>query len=668
MDSHRERGTAVLRYAFYGRVSTEDQQDPAASRNWQRSRAESLIQQHGQIIAEFFDIGQSRSLPWKRRPEANALLTALKAPDRGFDAVVIGEPHRAFYGNQFGLVFPLFVHYHAQLWVPDVGGPIDPNSEAHDLIMSVFGGMSKGERSRIKIRVRTAMAAQAKVEGRYLGGRPPYGYRLADAGPHPNPAKAADGKRIHRLALDPATAPVVQRMFQLYLEGTGVFRIAEILTSEGIPSPSAADPARNRHRSGIAWSKGAVRAMLVNPRYTGYQVWNKQHKAERLLDVEDVALGYETRLQWNDRDQWVWSDQPAHPAIISRETFTAVAERLASRSPRSERSPRRSAHPYMLRGLVRHQQCQRKMQGNWVRGRAHYRCSYPAEYAIANTVDHSKVVYFREDVVVPVLDTWLASAFAPDHIESALLAVEPNQRPDPTSGHTEQLRHQIADYDRKLALHRQALEAGAAPETVLGWINDLTAQRKAAEAQLTLVASDHHGPRWQGKLSRRQIHEMVAALDSLLAPLQTADPSDKAALYKALGLTLTYDHEANQITATADPRSSVAVLVVYLLGRYLNRPDWLDDLRKIWSAVSDPNNQEAAPALDGLTGSGQVPRRHAIVDRLRPADIAALIAHYRAGVTIAALAAEFGISATSVKQVLRTHGVRRAARQVPNES
>jgi hypothetical protein len=44
--------------------------------------------------------------------------------------------------------------------------------------MSVFSGMSKGERNRIKIRVRTAMAAQAKDEGPFLGGRPPYGYLL----------------------------------------------------------------------------------------------------------------------------------------------------------------------------------------------------------------------------------------------------------------------------------------------------------------------------------------------------------------------------------------------------------------------------------------------------------------------------------------------------------
>ena len=68
--------------------------------------------------------------------------------------------------------------------------------------MSVFGGVSKGERNRIKVRVRAAMATQARIEGRYLGGRPPYGYKPSDAGPHPNPAKAADGKRLHALEID----------------------------------------------------------------------------------------------------------------------------------------------------------------------------------------------------------------------------------------------------------------------------------------------------------------------------------------------------------------------------------------------------------------------------------------------------------------------------------
>jgi hypothetical protein len=55
------------------------------------------------------------------------------------------------------------------------------------------------------------------LEGRFLGGRPPYGYTLKDLGPHPNPGKAADGNRLHGLKPDPRTAPVVQRIFAMYL-------------------------------------------------------------------------------------------------------------------------------------------------------------------------------------------------------------------------------------------------------------------------------------------------------------------------------------------------------------------------------------------------------------------------------------------------------------------
>lgn len=53
-----------LRFAFYGRVSTEDAQDPEASRSWQKRRAIDLITPHGGVLAvDYFDIGQSRSLP-----------------------------------------------------------------------------------------------------------------------------------------------------------------------------------------------------------------------------------------------------------------------------------------------------------------------------------------------------------------------------------------------------------------------------------------------------------------------------------------------------------------------------------------------------------------------------------------------------------------------------
>src|ERR1700752_2828758 len=152
----------MINFAFYGRVSTEDQQDPESSRAWQLTRSRALMESRGGgVVAEYFEGDKPRSIPWQRRPQATALLAALKDPARGFDAVVIGEPHRAFYGNQYGLTFPIFEHYGVPLWVPEVGGPIHPANQAHDRLMSVFGGMSKGERNRDKIRVRPAMAAQA---------------------------------------------------------------------------------------------------------------------------------------------------------------------------------------------------------------------------------------------------------------------------------------------------------------------------------------------------------------------------------------------------------------------------------------------------------------------------------------------------------------------------
>jgi len=61
----------------------------------------------------------------------------------------------------------------------------------------------------------------------------------------------------------------VARIFSEFLAERGLFTIAEGLTRDGIPSPSAHDRARNSHRSGVASSKSAVRAILTNPRYTG---------------------------------------------------------------------------------------------------------------------------------------------------------------------------------------------------------------------------------------------------------------------------------------------------------------------------------------------------------------------------------------------------------------
>jgi site-specific DNA recombinase len=532
----------MLKLAFYGRVSTEDQQGPESSRAWQLHRSQQLIEPHGGIIiAEYFDCGRSRSLPWQRRPAASRLLEALRDPDRGFAGVVIGEPQRAFYGNQFSLTFPIFTHYGVQLWVPEVGGPVDPGSEAHDLVMTLFGGMSKGERTRIKTRVRAAMSAQTATEGRFLGGRPPYGYQLADAGEHPHPGKAAVGARLHRLEPDPATAEVVSRIFELFLAGHGCYAIAEQLTAEGIPSPAGYDRARNPHRPGRAWAKSAVRAILRNPRYTGYQVWGRQRRDEVLLDVNDVAAGHVSRMRWNDAANWVWSAQPTHPPVVDQATFQAVQSRIASRSPHSSRTPRATPRPYLLRGRLHCALCQRRLQGQWIRGEAYYRCRYPAEYAAASGFDHPRSVYVREVDVVGRLDTWLADLFSPANLDHTCRTLATASRSDPTQDQRRAAQQVLTYCQRRLDRYRAALEAGTDPTVVQQWIAEVTATRATAEAQLrdSRIAPDG--------LTPEEVRDLVEQAGGLVEALDRSDPVLRAQLYEELGIDGVYDPNSHTV-------------------------------------------------------------------------------------------------------------------------
>jgi site-specific DNA recombinase len=171
-----------VRFAFYGRTSTAEFQDPATSRTWQREMAAALIAGCGAITAEFFDVGCSRRVAWERRPQAAALLERAAAGDRPFDAVVVGEFERAFSDRQFQHVAGVLEQRGIEVWLPEAGGPVRLDDPLHRALMQVLAAQSQREVVRSRHRTLAAMMVQAVEQGRFLGGRPPYGYRLVDAG------------------------------------------------------------------------------------------------------------------------------------------------------------------------------------------------------------------------------------------------------------------------------------------------------------------------------------------------------------------------------------------------------------------------------------------------------------------------------------------------------
>jgi hypothetical protein len=65
---------------------------PNQHRVWQLGNARKFVEPlGGRVVVEFFDIGQSRSVPWERRAHASQMLAALKDPGRGWSAIVVGE-------------------------------------------------------------------------------------------------------------------------------------------------------------------------------------------------------------------------------------------------------------------------------------------------------------------------------------------------------------------------------------------------------------------------------------------------------------------------------------------------------------------------------------------------------------------------------------------------
>ncbi len=413
------------------------------------------------------------------------------------------------------------------------------------MLMTLFGGMSKGERARVQIRVKAAMNDLAERTDRFLGGRPPYGYRLADAGPHPNPGKAAAGQRLHRLEPDPQTAPVVERIYAMFgLQNAGLRLIAETLTAEGVPSPAAYDRLRNSHRDPTGWSHSAVRAILTNPSYRGVRVWGKQERFESLIDPDDVAAGHEVRMRWKDADSWITSPVRTHEPLVSDALIDVVAGRIAMRTP-GKQKPRTSQHPYVLRGLIFCARCGSRLQGSYRPtkraggGRVLYRCEIRRGRALpARLADHPPTLYVNEAAILGPLDEWIASFADP-----AWLAESQTADPGATA-RTAGLRSQVSDLDAKISHLIAAIEAGGDPKLLAEQVSRRVAERDALRARQALQGAN--------QLTEAQIAALMQELGGLAEALKEATPKERGAIYGALDLRLEYDDRTNQVRATSN--------------------------------------------------------------------------------------------------------------------
>jgi hypothetical protein len=430
----------------------------------------------------------------------------------------------------------------------------DARNPSHKMLMSVLGGMSESERQHVQARVRAAMDAQVVNEGRHQGGRAPYGYVVVDGGPHPNPRKAAEGFRLRVLTIDPEAADVVQRIFAEYMEGVGDRAIAKGLNQDGVPCPSERRRDQNRHRLADGWQGSTVRSILENPRYTGYAIFGRWTKHETLLNPDDVGAGHVVRFRRAEPERVVRSRRPAHPEIVSVETFTQAQLVRRSRAAggmrgiaKLDRDRSTTKHTYLLKGLVRCEICTRKVQGAAIRKGVYYRCIArtlaPGSAALA---DHPKTVNLREDVVTPPINEWLCQIFHPDNRDATVAALIGTQdgRQDSRRAAAEK---RLKDAEAKLRRHQAAIDAGVDPAALVEPMNHAQAERQAAKEEL------QHLPEAQ-TVDVAEVYAMLDQLGDVARHLNSRSPDRIMQVYRDLGLQVVYDNKKEAVAVTASPR------------------------------------------------------------------------------------------------------------------
>jgi site-specific DNA recombinase len=232
---------------------------------------------------------------------------------------------------------------------------IDETDQGRNL-RTLSGIMSRME--RVEIRRRTQRGRKARVaSGKMLAGAfPLYGYLWAD------PDK---GERT-RYIIDPETAPVVVRIFNMIANGATIRQVSQVLEQEGVPTPFQVLADRGQLPKGRTaspiWFGGAIRRILTHPAYWG------EHTAYRWREVATKIRPAETGItrkvkRTSERD----TDDPervalpdACPPLVSKELAERVRAQLARNK---ENNPGRLADPLetVFRGMVVCGHCGGKM-------------------------------------------------------------------------------------------------------------------------------------------------------------------------------------------------------------------------------------------------------------------------------------------------------------------
>jgi len=226
------------RFLAYCRVSTGEQATHGTSLVSQRKRLRGLAVSEGWPEPRFF-VDDGVSGKEADRPELGRLLASL----RPNDIVAVTAIDRL--ARKLRLLLDIVERVQqAGAFFRSIREGWDTSTSMGRFGLQLVGATAELERELIAERTSEGRR-QRQAEGKWAGGKPPFGYRR---------------RRDGYLEIVPAEAEVVRAIFALYTgERLGVLRLQSELIRQGLKSP----------KGNLHWSQSSLHALLSDPVYVG---------------------------------------------------------------------------------------------------------------------------------------------------------------------------------------------------------------------------------------------------------------------------------------------------------------------------------------------------------------------------------------------------------------
>ncbi len=226
----------------------------------------------------------------------------------------------------------------------------------------------------ISTKIKATLNSQ-KRNGKFMGAVAPYGY----------------DKNLpydkHELVINEEQAEIVKKIFDLFINGMGVKKIANLLTDENIPIPSIQKNLNRGRKSTVygVWTERTISDILTNPTYKG-----------DLTQCREYKVSYKSKKRKkNNKQNWIIA-KGACPAIIDEETFDLVQNMYQKNKNRTEKSKE-----YLLRGFLVCKECGHTIsigQAKWTcngekKNKNICYCNYYKKYSRYNVCTPHKLDY-----------------------------------------------------------------------------------------------------------------------------------------------------------------------------------------------------------------------------------------------------------------------------------